>query len=89
MNHLDLWHKIITEKMEAMFGPVPGAPPEMNDQPDANRVLRRCQVNDASGCWEWQGATSAKGYGRVKIDGKILLPHRVIAHAHFVIARHH
>lgn len=42
------------------------------------RILRRC-VRARSGCWEWQGAL-ADGYGRIKIDGRVALAHRVSAY---------
>lgn len=45
----------------------------------ANRVLSRCRIDKVTGCWEWQDATSAKGYGRIKFGGRIFLPHRVVA----------
>lgn len=45
-----------------------------------NQVLMRCVATD-SGCWEWQGATTKKGYGRVKVDRKLYSPHRVVAWA--------
>lgn len=47
---------------------------------DLNRILMRCRAMN-SGCWEWQGAATAKGYGRVKIDRKLYSPHRVVAWA--------
>ena len=28
------------------------------------------------GCWEWQGAFDAKGYGRIAVDGKEVRAHR-------------
>lgn len=46
----------------------------------ANRILWRCKENEA-GCWEWQGASCKKGYGRLKIDGQLHSPHRVVAYA--------
>lgn len=46
-----------------------------------NQILRGCVVNDVSGCWEWKGASSKKGYGRVKLSRKLYSPHRVVAWA--------
>lgn len=45
------------------------------------RILKRMDVaEDPAGCWVWTGAASgAQSYGRVKIDGKLILPHRVMA----------
>lgn len=59
------------------------------DDPDlnviaANAVLARC-ITAESGCWEWQGATSQKGYGRVKFSNRLLSPHRVVAVAAGII----
>lgn len=31
-----------------------------------------------TGCIEWTGATGFKGYGRFKVNGKLVLPHRFI-----------
>ena len=30
-----------------------------------------------NGCWEWTAATSTKGYGRFKINGRLYLAHRI------------
>ena len=49
-----------------------------------DKILVRCRVSQ-TGCWEWQGALSANGYGRVKIDRKLYLPHRVTAFAFGII----
>ena len=62
-------------------------PPSIDQPPDridpnvgwANRVLRHCIVNEETGCWEWQRATSSKGYGRVKQKGSLMLPYRLVA----------
>lgn len=45
----------------------------------ANYVLNRCRVDLETGCWNWTLATSHFGHGRVKLEGKLLLPHRVVA----------
>lgn len=37
----------------------------------------RVSVTDA-GCWEWKGEKNRNGYGRVWIDGKRLMVHRVV-----------
>ena len=70
-----------------------GAPPRMDGtrvgawaHSAADSVLHECRVNTVSGCWEWQNATSAKGYGRIKIGRKLRLTHRVIAHAFGIIS---
>lgn len=47
----------------------------------ASAVLSRCEARRPGGCVEWTGATSSNGYGRIKIGGRLLLPHRVIAAA--------
>lgn len=39
-------------------------------------------VVDANGCWIWQGATSSKGYGRVRVAGKVEFAHRVSYRLH-------
>jgi len=31
----------------------------------------------SSGCWEWRGVRSGKGYGNVHLDGKLRIAHRV------------
>jgi hypothetical protein len=46
----------------------------------ANRILWRCRLTD-DGCWAWTGARNDKGYGRVRIERRIRLPHRVVAYA--------
>jgi hypothetical protein len=58
--------------------PWPADCPPKSQHECVNNVRRRCRVVP-SGCWEWQGALSGKGYGRVKVDGRIYLPHRLEA----------
>jgi hypothetical protein len=40
------------------------------------RLLSRIKLTPG-GCWEWQGATSSRGYGQIRINGKTLMAHRV------------
>jgi hypothetical protein len=54
-----------------------GAPPKCSD-PLINFVLANCRVSE-TGCWEWQGASNKSGYGRVRVNGRLQLPHRVVA----------
>lgn len=35
------------------------------------------RVKKGEGCWEWQGGTSDRGYGRIKVNGKMRRAHRV------------
>ena len=46
-----------------------------------NQILGGCAYNEANGCWEWQGAATKQGYGRVKLSRKLYTPHRVVAWA--------
>lgn len=36
-----------------------------------------------SGCWLWTGRLSSSGYGRVRVDGKDVMAHRVSFEMHF------
>lgn len=73
--------------MRLWFGRPEGAPPAMAHprgkiSPDigrANRVTERCLVDPDTGCWNWTGALSKRGYGRVRVLGRLRLPHRVVA----------
>lgn len=44
-----------------------------------DRVLSKCLIDETTGCWNWQGAQSNGGYGRIKVDGRLASPHRVVA----------
>lgn len=33
-------------------------------------------VDPVTGCWNWSGCKNSKGYGRIRIDGALLLAHR-------------
>jgi len=46
----------------------------------ARKVLSRCTKSDR-GCFEWQGASNGKGYGRMRIGDKVLSTHRIMAYA--------
>ena len=39
-----------------------------------DRLLARVKPSSC-GCWIWQGGLSGKGYGRVRIDGKVIGAH--------------
>lgn len=44
------------------------------------RVLSKCE-NGPGGCLEWRGGSSEKGYGRIKVKGRLAATHRVAAYA--------
>lgn len=46
-----------------------------------DRVLRKCRRQSGTKCWLWSGAVGKRGYGRVKIAGRLALAHRVVAFA--------
>jgi hypothetical protein len=39
--------------------------------------MNRTTVNEVTGCWEWTGCLSARGYGQVRIAGVLYAAHRV------------
>ena len=43
------------------------------------RLLRNVSLS-TTGCWEWEGAKSVKGYGRIKFGGSYWAAHRLMAH---------
>ncbi len=45
-----------------------------------SRIKARC-IEDANGCWVWQGARDPKGYGRIRVggtSGRTLFTHRLM-----------
>lgn len=42
-----------------------------------DRILKKVEKDIHTGCWRWTGATINKGYGKINIEGKTLLTHRV------------
>ena len=52
----------------------------MTERPSAAviaRLFARLVIERPGGCWEWQGARDARGYGRIKADGKPQWVHRL------------
>jgi HNH endonuclease len=49
---------------------------ELSDS-DILRFWQKVKKGSDSECWEWLGAKSKEGYGRFKVKGKLLSPHRV------------
>ena len=43
---------------------------------DLARFWRRVTV-DSSGCLLWEGSCTPAGYGKIKVRGRVLVPHRV------------
>jgi hypothetical protein len=46
-------------------------------------IMTRKEVDDVSGCWNWNGPVALAGYARVKYGGGYFLVHRM-AYEHFV-----
>jgi hypothetical protein len=42
------------------------------------RLWSKIDRRGPSECWEWTGAVGSGRHGRVKIGGKLMLPHRVV-----------
>ena len=47
------------------------------------RFAKRYIVNPLTGCWDWQGGVSAKGYGRISAEGRSLRASRVSWEIHY------
>lgn len=45
------------------------------------RFYQKVEI-DSTGCWQWTGALNNKGYGRFKIEGKLVSPHRFSYYVH-------
>lgn len=63
--------------------PRPKTPEEVEDRRREllmRRVIEGTDLDSASGCWLWRGAKNDK-YGRIRVDGRLELPHRVMAYA--------
>lgn len=46
-----------------------------------SRLLSKIAITPA-GCWEWQGARTADGYGKIKVAGQVERAHRVSYELH-------
>lgn len=44
---------------------------------EAKQIFWDMVIKQDSGCWEWTGRTTPRGYGTIFIDGKGYLTHRV------------
>lgn len=45
--------------------------------PIKDRLMSGHAVDPETGCWEWKGRLSPKGYGRINVKGSIKMAHRV------------
>lgn len=43
---------------------------------DSNKFWKRVVVKGVSDCWEWQGSIDTRGYGSVRVLGKMYRTHR-------------
>lgn len=52
---------------------------------DKESLIRRVVVRSSLGpcCWEWEGATTHDGYGRIRFRGKTRVIHRVVFETFF------
>ena len=42
------------------------------------RIWNKVIIDPVSGCWNFTGASTKEGYGRIHLDGRLQLPHRVM-----------
>jgi HNH endonuclease len=49
----------------------------MNSEMTLEDIKARCVVDQATGCWIWQGARSDKGYGQAGVKGRVIRIHRL------------
>ena len=41
------------------------------------------KVQQSSGCWEWMAVKNRDGYGRIRVNGRMILAHR-LTYTHFI-----
>ena len=46
-----------------------------------DKILLRVSVDHVTGCWNWQGASTPSGYGKVWFDGRLIYTHRATCEA--------
>ena len=51
-------------------------------KPIEERFWKYVNKDTESGCWEWIGAIERNGYGRFKLNGKMILAHRLSYELH-------
>lgn len=47
-----------------------------------SRLLAMVSIDPETQCWNWQGAKTAEGYGKIKVDGETQRAHRVSYELH-------
>jgi hypothetical protein len=65
----------IAIKTDRRAGTIKGKPYRFVVGHNRRKSAARYIITDA-GCWEWQGAKGANGYGHVRIGGRLLPAHR-------------
>ncbi len=63
--------------METIFINTAHALPAILDKGVTLRLLKGLKRNDETGCWEWQGCRSSRGWGKIKYQGKSHWVHRI------------
>jgi hypothetical protein len=59
----------LREQIIARLSHGAGLPPE---------IVSKIMPNTVTGCWEWIGARDSRGYGNVKVAGRVRKAHRVV-----------
>jgi hypothetical protein len=55
----------------------PLQPAKRHDETPEDRFLEKISKASADGCWTWTGARNDRGYGQIRIKGKIHYAHRL------------
>ena len=45
--------------------------------PAKDRLMKKVMKHAVTGCWEWTGSRNRLGYGRITVNGRVELAHRV------------
>lgn len=63
---------------ETPYGDWSNANPERRRK----RLLKKVEIDAATGCWTWTGSKTLQGYGQMRVDGKRLYTHRISYELH-------